>query len=157
VTAITIAQSAVDSIVAHARRDAPNECCGLLIGRDRSVHEAVPARNMRATGWKHVLGRALRVVGNRRRAPGEIEFLLDPRDHFAAMRQARAAGLSVVGVYHSHPASAPLPSQTDRLLATYTEYVYVIVSPGDDHRPADVRAYQLADGDFAALPLIPER
>jgi proteasome lid subunit RPN8/RPN11 len=110
-------------IIAHARREAPRECCGLLIGTEDLVEQAWPAANLRE---------------------GEVAFLVSPADHFAAIRHARATGQLVVGAYHSHPRSPAVPSSTDIEEANDPELLHVIVSLATD--PPSVRAYRLADG-----------
>ncbi len=122
------------AILDHARRALPDECCGLLIGAagggETRVTLAWPARNLR-------------------RSP--TRYLIDPADHFAAIRAARQAGLAVVGAYHSHPASAPSPSATDTREADDTDLLYVIASP----IPAAVRAYRLVDGRLRRVEMNP--
>ena len=119
------------AILDHARRALPDECCGLLIGaasdRETRVTLAWPARNLR-------------------RSP--TRYLVDPADHFAAIRTARRAGLAVVGAYHSHPSSPPSPSATDTREADDTELVYVIASP-----VGALRAYRLDGGRLRRVEL----
>ena len=79
-------------------------------------------------------------------------FLLDPRDHFAAIREARASGHRVVGVYHSHPDGSSTPSKTDIAEASYSEYVYAIVAVTVD--VAAVRFFWLEAGNFLELPFV---
>ena len=124
---LTIRRAALDVIRRHAADDLPNECCGLLIGGARSVERALRARNLR---------------------PSPNRYLVDPADHCAALRTARASGLQVVGVYHSHPAGSLRPSAVDRREASYREFVYLIVSPRPaEDGAADLAAYRLtADG-----------
>ena len=121
-----------DAVLGHARRALPNECCGLLIGvsagADTRITRAWAARNLRRTPTR---------------------YLIDPADHFAAIRAARRAGLAVVGAYHSHPASPPSPSATDAREADDTSLLYVIASPA----PAEVRAYRLDAGRFRRVEL----
>ena len=121
-----------DAVLDHARRALPNECCGLLIGgragTDTRITRAWPARNLR-------------------RSP--TRYLIDPADHFAAIRAGRAAGQSVVGAYHSHPASPASPSATDIREADDTALVYVIASPAR----AEVRAYRLDAGRLRRVEL----
>jgi [CysO sulfur-carrier protein]-S-L-cysteine hydrolase len=108
----------------HARADAPNECCGLLVGRRGVIEGSVRARNLQASPTR---------------------YLIDPQDHFAAMRSARAQGLHVVGAYHSHPGGAPTPSPSDVAEASGgSEFLYVIVSPSDD----EVRGYFVKNGEI---------
>ena len=110
-------------ILQHARDEAPNECCGLLVGRRGVVERAVRARNLQASPTR---------------------YLIDPQDHFAAMRAARAQGWHVVGAYHSHPAGAAAPSPSDIAEASGgSEFLYVIVSPSDE----DVRGYLVRNGE----------
>jgi proteasome lid subunit RPN8/RPN11 len=120
---VKIRSTALDVIIAHARREAPRECCGLLIGREDLVDEAWPAANLRE---------------------GEVAFLVSPEDHFAAIRHARATGQLVIGAYHSHPRSPAVPSPTDIEEANDPGLLHVIVSLATD--PPSVRAYRLADG-----------
>ena len=116
----------------HAREEAPRECCGLLIGKGDSIARTVRARNLNS--------RATR-------------YLIDPEDHFAAIRSARTEGLEVIGAYHSHPSSAPVPSTTDVAEANSgSDFVYVIVSLLDDA----VRAYRIDGGVYKPLALSPE-
>src|SRR5213596_2878882 len=106
-------------MLAHARAEAPNECCGLLVGRRGAVERAVRARNLEA---------------------GPTRYLIDPQDHFAAMKAARAEGLHVIGAYHSHPAGAAVPSPSDIAGASGgPDFLYVIVAPAS----AGVAAYLL--------------
>ena len=89
---VKIPRAVIDEIIAHARQDAPNECCGLLIGRRDTIHRSYRAKNLEASPTR---------------------YLVDPADHFAAMRDARTERLEVIGAYHSHPGSEPVPSASD--------------------------------------------
>jgi len=100
--------AALDSVVAHAREVAPNECCGLLLGRRDEIVEAVRARNAADDPSRR--------------------FLIDPQDHFAALRTARARALEVTGFYHSHPGTPAEPSARDLAEFTYPDHLYLIVS-----------------------------
>jgi proteasome lid subunit RPN8/RPN11 len=121
-----------DSIVAHARETAPAECCGLLLGRGEEIVEAVRARN---------------VADDR-----TIRFLIDPADHFAARRAARAGGLDVTGFYHSHPTTPAEPSARDRAEFSYLGHLYVIVSLRAE--PAEVRLFRFDAGNFQRVPFV---
>ena len=95
------------AMIEHAKREAPNECCGLIIGRGSSVTECHPARN---------------------KVAAKNRFQINPADHFVAIRKARAAGLEVLGAYHSHPNAAALPSPSDLAEASDGAPVMLIVS-----------------------------
>jgi proteasome lid subunit RPN8/RPN11 len=82
----------------------------------------------------------------------DTRYDVDPADHFAAVRHARSVGLAVVGAYHSHPRSAPEPSERDRAEA-WAELVYLIAGPVPDEGWA-VRAYCLVDGNFPERTLV---
>ena len=79
-------------------------------------------------------------------------FVIDPRDHFAAIRDGRERGLSVVGFYHSHPRSAAVPSETDRAEAAYPGHLFLIVSLATPD--PELRLYRFADGNFLEVPLV---
>ena len=118
---IAISPDAIDAMVAHARREAPNECCGLLVGWPGRIDESIAATNLAASPSR---------------------FLLDPSDHIAFNRRLRGSGREVIGAYHSHPHSPAEPSPTDVAEAYYSDFVYVIVSLMEATRPA-VRAYRI--------------
>ena len=137
---VCIRRSAAEALITHARADAPRECCGLMIGHQTLVERVVPAVNVRAS---------------------DVSYLIDPRDHFAAIRAARSEGLSVVGGYHSHPRSQALPSATDLAESAGPGFLYVIVAPAFRDgwrlgaffllsRPGDSVA-----GNFLEVPLVP--
>ena len=123
-----IRPTALDVIIEHAQREAPRECCGLLIGREDLIEEAWPSRNLRAS---------------------EVSFLVSPEDHFAAIRHARATGRAVIGAFHSHPRSPAVPSGTDIEEANDPELLHVIVSLARD--PPDVRAYRIENGSVTEI------
>lgn len=129
---VQIRAAACEAIARHAQDEAPNECCGLLIGHATRVELAVRARNL---------------------TPSPNRYLVDPSDHFAAIRLARARGANLVGAYHSHPASPPVPSPTDLSEALYTEFLYLIVSLADSDSTS-LRGYRLTDGNFREVPLV---
>jgi proteasome lid subunit RPN8/RPN11 len=129
---VQIRQDAFDRIVAHAIEERPNECCGLLIGSAELIHDTVRARNVRKSATK---------------------FQVEPADHFAAIRRARAAGLEVVGAYHSHPNGPSGPSETDRVRLNDATMVHVIVSLA--HGTRTVRAFRIFDGNFTQLEFVP--
>jgi proteasome lid subunit RPN8/RPN11 len=132
-----VARGAIEAIVAHAREEAPAECCGLLLGGQNGVVEAVRTRNVADQPASR--------------------FVIEPQDHINGRRDARRRGLDVVGFYHSHPGSPAIPSETDRAEASYPA-LYLIVSLAGD--PPDVRLFRLDDvdqGNFLRLPFVTVR
>jgi proteasome lid subunit RPN8/RPN11 len=132
---VEVRQAVLDDLVAHARQQAPRECCGVLIGSEARIERSIRARNL---------------LRSTRR------YLIDPKDHFIALRAARDSGLSVVGFYHSHPASSPTPSETDAAEAEYPGSWYLIVCPGAPGFATEVRGFVLQDsGNFLPIVLVP--
>lgn len=122
----------VREIVAHAREAAPDECCGLLLGRGGTIDEAARTRNIADDPT--------------------MRFLVDPKDHFDRRRTARERGLEVVGFYHSHPHSPAEPSARDLAEFSYPDHLYVIVSLRAG--PAQVAVFRFEGGCFRPLTLI---
>ena len=130
-----IRRAAVEVLTGHACRELPNECCGLLIGTSELIEQSAPARNLRASPTR---------------------YLVDPVDHFSALRRARERGWEVVGAYHSHPGGVPVPSPTDVREAIYREFIYVIVSPGrGDTGAGEMAGFRLDGETFAPVVLKP--
>ena len=131
---MTIAHSALDAIVAHARETQPGECCGLLIGTSERITRVWRARN--------IADRATR-------------FLVDPADHFAAIRDARREGFDVIGAYHSHPSPPAAPSPRDLAESNDPEMLTVIAAPVGTN-DVEIRAFYLDGRNFREVPLVPE-
>lgn len=121
------------AVWAHVDREAPHEACGLLLGLGHTVHAVRPCRNVEASPRR---------------------YQIDPVDHFAALRQARAADLSVVGAYHSHPHGAAMPSASDRATA-FEAFVFVIAggAPGLASQER-LRAWVWSEEAFHELPIV---
>ncbi len=105
-----------DAIRTHGQGAYPDECCGLLLGRDegetRRVEALVPASNDREQTARH----------NR--------FVISPEAFLAADKAARQQGLDVLGFYHSHPNAPARPSSYD-LEHAWPVYSYLIVEVRD--------------------------
>jgi proteasome lid subunit RPN8/RPN11 len=133
---MNVRSEALNAIREHALRERPRECCGILIGAADEIVEAVAAVNVAAD-------------------PGR-RYEVSPVDHFAQIKRCRGAAgphaLRIVGVYHSHPHSAPVPSPTD-VEQAFEEYMYVIVGPVDGSAPFEIRGYRLVAGRFEEVAL----
>ena len=105
----------------------PNECCGILIGRDvagrRLVERLEPGQNVFQAEERY------------------HRFSIDPRAQLKAERQAEAEGKVVLGFYHSHPDHPAKPSETDRQFG-WPYYSYVIVSIAN-RQPVDMTSWVL--------------
>ena len=131
-----VSDGVLRAVAAHAARESPRECCGLLIGSTSTITEAVPCANAAADPARR--------------------YVIAPEDYFAQIRRCRerGAGLRVVGAYHSHPRSAPEPSPTDRAEA-FGQFVYLIAGPTDGSSPFSVAAFVLVEGNLRPLFLVP--
>lgn len=112
-------------MIAHARRDASVECCGLLAGRNGAITQIFPAANAAENP--------------------ATSYEIAPREIFERMREMRAAGIEMLGIYHSHPNGKNEPSPRDIEQAYYFEAAYFIVSPRENAKCA-VRAFSIRDG-----------
>ena len=135
--ALALPVSARARIVAAATQAYPLEACGVLIG-------AIAAGIVRVE----------RVARARNRCTERCAYDLDPRDLVAADREARGAGLEVVGIWHSHADEPAVPSERD-LRSAWSGWSYVIVeiSPG---RRGELRAWRLARGELVEQDLCAE-
>jgi [CysO sulfur-carrier protein]-S-L-cysteine hydrolase len=131
-----IPRAMIDEMVAHAREDLPNECCGLIGGAD---------------GEAKTLYRA----GNAFASP--FSYRVDPSDQYRIIeKEMRERSEELLAIYHSHTKSPAYPSQTDlNEAASWPEQVYLIVSLAD-HEAPDVKAFWLRDGKIAEAELVVE-
>jgi [CysO sulfur-carrier protein]-S-L-cysteine hydrolase len=136
-----IARQLYDEIVAQARAEAPNECCGMIAARDGEAIEVYPATNAAAS---------------------PLRYEIDGAEQYRIQMEIADADLELGAIYHSHTRTAPYPSQTDINLAFYPDSLYVIVGLGHGHGDghgdgdADVRAWTIRDGQVGEAELIVE-
>lgn len=127
-----ISRELVEEMVAHAREDLPNECCGMLGGRD---------------------GEATSVLRVENSAASPLRYEMDPQGQFDALKAIEDGGDELLAIYHSHTKSAAYPSQTDvNQAVAWPEQIYVIISLADAEAP-DVRAYLLKEMKIADVEL----
>lgn len=125
----------IDEIVAHARADAPNECCGILATEGDHAVELYRTANVEASPFR---------------------FVIDPLELLRIYNEIDQAGRGLA-IYHSHTRSAAYPSQTDINFATsWPGAVWVIVSLEHADSP-DVKAFLIEDGQVRAAELIVEQ
>jgi [CysO sulfur-carrier protein]-S-L-cysteine hydrolase len=127
-----IARSLLDEIVAHARDDDPNECCGMVAGRNGQATRVYRARNAEASPFRYVI---------------------HPQDQFRITMEIEDGGEEIAAIYHSHTKSPAEPSQTDINLAdSWPDPLYLICSLADPDDP-DVRAWSITDGSVEEVEL----
>jgi proteasome lid subunit RPN8/RPN11 len=121
---VKIPQALIDEIVAHAREDLPNECCGMVGGGDGEGRTVYRAENAEGS---------------------PLRYSIDAREQFRLMQTIEDAGEELVAIYHSHTKSAAYPSQTDVNLAGWPDAVYLIASLADPEAP-EVKGFWIRDG-----------
>ena len=130
---LTISRELRDQIVAHARRDHPDEACGVLAGpagRDR------PERFIAMT--------------NAERSPTFYRF--DSGEQFRVWRDMEGNDEEPVVIYHSHTATEAYPSRTDITLAAEPGAHYVLVSTRNSDT-TEFRSYRIVDGTVTEEPV----
>jgi proteasome lid subunit RPN8/RPN11 len=131
---LTLSRDLQDRIVAHARRDHPDEACGILagpVGTDR------PTRFIPMT--------------NAARSPTFYEF--DSTEQFRVWQEMDDQNEEPVVIYHSHTATEAYPSRTDIGLAAEPGAHYVLVSTRDEDE-TEFRSYRIVDGEVTEEPVI---
>ena len=127
-----IARALLDEIVAHAVRDAPNECCGVIAGRDGTASAVHATENVVASPFRFEID-GLALIG-----------LID---------RFEADGDELAAIYHSHTRSDPYPSQTDlNFAALWPGVEWLIVGVPKSGEPT-VRHYRIEDGRIVEAEL----
>jgi len=120
----------LNRMIIHAREEAPIEACGMLAGNNGIVR-----RHYRMTN---------------RDASAE-HFTLEPREQFSLIKIVRSEKFSILGVYHSHPATPARPSQEDIKLAFDPSISYVIISLAEKDPVA--KSFLIKDGKVDIEPI----
>jgi proteasome lid subunit RPN8/RPN11 len=105
-----ICRDILQAIAVHARQTAPEECCGLLLGRPGAilVEQSIPSSNVADPTTRR------------------SRYTLDPRLILETQKACSATGMEILGVYHSHPDHPAVPSITDATLS-WEGLAYLIV------------------------------
>jgi proteasome lid subunit RPN8/RPN11 len=127
---VQVDEALVTEMVAHAREDAPNECCGFVAARDGVAVEVRRAVNQAAS---------------------PLKFEVDGLEVMRALDDFEAAGADLGAIYHSHTRTEPYPSQTDINFAANWPGVEWIIVGLDRQGEATVRSYLIEDGNVRAV------
>ncbi len=122
---LTLPKDHVDEMIAHAKEDVPNECCGIIAGENRKATKLYRAINAEASPYR---------------------YSVEPKDLLRIYRDLDSNDWDVLVIYHSHTQTEAHPSPTDIRLAAWEDAYYVIVSLQDDGNPV-VRAFRIQDGE----------
>ncbi len=129
----------MDAIIAHAKSDLPNEACGLMFGNMGKVEQIRPILN---------------------RNPSPVSYSLDSQEQLSVTTDMASRGLKLVGIYHSHPDSPPIPSLTDIKRAyfpgtkepNFPEAVYMIVGLSGDE--PEVNAFFILGSEIQKVEIV---
>jgi [CysO sulfur-carrier protein]-S-L-cysteine hydrolase len=142
---VVLPATMIQAMIDHARSEAPNEACGVIIG-DRAAAEG---------------GRALRWHPARNKAASPFRYELDPDELYRLTVETDDADETFWGIVHSHTHTEARPSATDVAQAFYPDALYVVVSLSsnpDEPETAPgvptVRAWRIVGGDVFEVELL---
>lgn len=121
-----------DEIIAHARSEAPRECCGIIGGVDGELRELYRLTNT---------------------YPGVDFYEPDPTELYERYRDLDSRGLEIAAIYHSHPVSQAYPSRRDVEHAGWPDSVYFICSLEHPEQPV-LRAFRIVDEQITELEIV---
>ncbi len=120
-----------EQMIAQVKSEAPIEACGILAGSDSRVEKLYKMTN-----------------ADKR----SDHFMMEPAQQFKVVKDIRAAGLEMLAIYHSHPATAARPSAEDIRLALTPDVTNVIVSLANGDHPA-VKGFLMENGSIIEVPV----
>jgi proteasome lid subunit RPN8/RPN11 len=129
---VRISRDLLDEIVAHAREEVPNECCGMVAGANGRATHIYRARNAEAS---------------------PLRYTIHPQDQFRITMEIEERGEEIAAIYHSHTHSPAEPSQTDiNLAANWPDPVYLICSLAEPQAP-EGRGFAIRERRVEEVPL----
>jgi len=114
-------------MIAHSLQEDPNECCGIIAGKDDTTRKLYRITNMTKSPYRYVM---------------------DPQEQLNADKDAEKNGLQFLAFYHSHTHSPAYPSMTDVRMAQQSGYLdvyYILVSLENKAAP-QIRAFHIEEG-----------
>ncbi len=126
-----ISREHYDEMIAHAREQAPNECCGMVASRDSEVVRVYRTTNVEASPFR---------------------FVIDGREQYEIYTEIEDSDLELGAIYHSHTRSEPRPSQTDvNFSKAWPGVLWIIVGVAGDE--VEVRTWRIEDGRVSEAEL----
>ena len=123
-----------EELIAHARDDAPNECCGMIAARDGRFTTHFRAKN---------------------EFESPMRFQIDSRDQIRITNAIEESGDEIGAIFHSHPNSEAAPSQTDVNLARWWPGVLWVICSLAEEEPV-VRAFRIEGSEVEEVDLVVE-
>jgi len=108
-------------MVAHAKKEWPLECCGILGGKDHTVGKAFELQNAEKS---------------------PIRYSISPQEQLRVFVEMEKESIDMIAIYHSHTHTIPFPSETDVKLAFYPEVASIIISLKEEQNPM-VKAFRI--------------
>jgi proteasome lid subunit RPN8/RPN11 len=130
---LTIDRTIIEAIVAHARRDHPDEACGVVagpLGKDQPVRHIAMDNAERSTTF----------------------YRFDSMEQLRVWREMDDLDEEPVVIYHSHTGTEPYPSRTDVAAAGEPNAHYLLVSTRDP-QTAEIRSFRIVDGQVTEEPV----
>ena len=120
-----LAQRLAEEMFAHAKRDLPNEACGIVAGQNGQAVHFFPATNSEHSPTRYVV---------------------DPQDQLRILNELHERDWDLLGIFHSHTHTQAYPSSTDvNLAANWPDAIYLIASLQSE--PPLLRAFHVVDGN----------
>jgi [CysO sulfur-carrier protein]-S-L-cysteine hydrolase len=119
-------------IVEQGLREFPNECCGVIAGREGVALKVIPMKNADAS---------------------PVTYRLDGKEQLQVFDAMDDESLELWAIYHSHTHSEAFPSETDVRLAFYPDARYLVLSLADREQPV-LRSFSIRDGEVVEEELI---
>ena len=129
---LLLEQQYIDEMIAHAREDAPNECCGIIGGLDGRAQKLYRAINAEASPYR---------------------YSVEPKDLLRIHREVDGNDWDFLVIYHSHTHTEAYPSPTDAAQAPDPSWHYILVSLRAE--PV-LHSYQIVDGNISEEPVVVE-
>ena len=146
--AIELTEQNRKQIEQHAVETYPNECCGLLLGREENgrqvIAEVAPIQN----AWQSMENNPYEV---RPEDSLRNRSLVDPKDWLRIDREARQRGLDIISFYHSHPDHPARPSEFDRKHAL--PFIIYVILAVEKRVPREMTAWLLSEDGARFLPM----
>lgn len=121
----------ISEMIAHARREAPIEACGIIAGKDGVAEKYYEMANTDKS---------------------DEHYLMDPEEQFKIMKVIRGLGLEILGIFHSHTKTPARPSKEDIRFAFTEDVVYLITSLMETERPV-TNGFIIEEGNITEVPV----
>ena len=127
-----IQQRHIEEMIDHAKEHDPNECCGILAGKNSEISNIFRMKNIEESPFR---------------------YSMDGKEMLGVLNQLDDAGMNLLVIYHSHTHTPAYPSATDVRLATWPDAIYVLISLMDQNHPA-LCAFHIVDAQVVEEELV---